>query len=113
MKQITAIIRPHRLEAVEQALHALPRLPGFTVFPARGHPRGHGQDHHFLADEWNPDAHDALVLLVLCSDDAATGIVSAIQHAARTGTPGDGLVAIAELGDVMRIRTGERGDAAL
>ena len=47
MKQITAIIRPHRLDAVEAALHALPHLPGFTVFPAHGHPRGHGHDHRF------------------------------------------------------------------
>lgn len=113
MKQITAVIRPHRLEAVEQALHALPHLPGFTVFPARGHPRGHGQDHHFLADEWNPDAHDGLVLMVFCTDDTAPAIVDAIERAARTGAPGDGIVAVAELADALRIRTGERGDAAL
>lgn len=113
MKQITAIIRPHRLEAVENALHALPHLPGFTIFPARGHPRGHGHDHGFVADEWNPDAHNALVLLMFCPDDAAAGIVAAIEQAAHTGQPGDGLVAVSELTDVLRIRSGERGDAAL
>ncbi|QDF96993.1 transcriptional regulator [Azoarcus sp. DD4] len=113
MKQITAVIRPHRLEAVEQALHALPHLPGFTVFPARGHPRGHGQDHRFLADEWNPDAHDCLVLMVFCADGTAAGIIDAIERAARTGMPGDGIVAVAELTDALRIRTGERADAAL
>ncbi|MBH2008446.1 MAG: P-II family nitrogen regulator [Xanthomonadaceae bacterium] len=113
MKQITAIIRPHRLDAVEQALHALPHLPGFTLFPAHGHARGHGQDHCFIADEWNPDAHDRLVLLIFCSDDAADGIVNAIHRAARTGTSGDGIVGVAELADVLRIRSGERGNAAL
>jgi len=113
MKQITAIIRPHRLEAIEEALHALPHLPGFTVFPAQGHPRGHGQGHRFLVDEWNPDAHTALVLMVFCTDADAAGIVDAIHRAARTGKPGDGLVAVAELDDVLRLRTGERGDAAL
>ncbi|PKO82487.1 MAG: transcriptional regulator [Betaproteobacteria bacterium HGW-Betaproteobacteria-13] len=113
MKQITAIIRPNRLEAVEAALHALPHLPGFTIFPARGHARGHGPDHHFVADEWNPDAHDTLVLLVLCADDAAAAIVAAVTVAARTGHPGDGIVGVTELVSALRIRSGERDAAAL
>ncbi|WP_018991631.1 P-II family nitrogen regulator [Aromatoleum toluclasticum] len=113
MKQITAIIRPQRLEAVEAALHALPHLPGFTVFTARGHARGHGQDHRFVADEWNPDAHDALVLLVLCVDDDALAIIDAVTTAAYTGLPGDGIVGVAELVAAVRIRTGERDAAAL
>lgn len=113
MKQITAIIRPQRLEAVETALHALPHLPGFTVFKATGHPRGHGQDHHFVADEWNPDAHDALVLLVLCTNVDAPAIVDAVIKAAHTGQPGDGIVGVAELAAAVRIRTGERDAAAL
>lgn len=113
MKQITAIIRPQRLESVEAALHALPHLPGFTLFRAKGHARGHGQDHRFVADEWNPDAHDALVLLVLCTDDDAPAIVEAVTAAAHTGQPGDGIVGVAELAAVVRIRSGERDDAAL
>lgn len=113
MKQITAIIRPQRLEAVETALHALPHLPGFTVFKATGHARGHGQDHRFVADEWNPDAHDALVLLVLCTDDDAPAIIDAVTAAAHTGHPGDGIVGITELAAAVRIRTGERDAAAL
>jgi nitrogen regulatory protein P-II 1 len=58
MKQITAIVQPHRLERIEQALHGLAHLPGFTVFPAHGHPRGQGPHHAFAPTEWNPDAHD-------------------------------------------------------
>lgn len=113
MKQITAIIRPQRLEAVEAALHALPHLPGFTFFTARGHARGHGQDHRFVADEWNPDAHDALVLIVLCTDTDAPAIIDAVTAAAHTGHPGDGIVGVAELASAVRIRTGERDAAAL
>lgn len=113
MKQITAIIRPHRLEAVEKALHAVPHLPGFTILPATGHPRGHGDDHRFNADEWNPDTHRNLVLMMYCSDSAVSSLVKAIQQAAYTGQPGDGMVAVTELNDVVRIRTGERRDAAL
>ena len=94
MKQITAMIRPHRLDAVETALETLPHCPGFTVFGAKGHPRGHGPDHRFVADEWNPHAHDVLVLLILCQDDDASAIVDAVAAAARTGQPGDGMVGV-------------------
>ena len=113
MKQITAIVRPHRLDAIEAALHALPHLPGFTIFPALGHPRGHGHEHRFADDEWKPDAHRQLTLMVFCSDADALGIVDAIAKAAHTGHPGDGIVGVTELLDAVRIRTGERADAAL
>lgn len=112
MKQITAIFQPHRLEHVEQALHALPHLPGFTVHSARGHARGHGAEHRFDADEWNPAAHDKLVLTIFCADALAAPVVQAIERAARTGLAGDGVIAVTELAELVRIRTGERGDAA-
>ncbi len=88
MKQITAMIRPHRLDAVETALETLPHCPGFTV-------------------------HDVLVLLILCQDDDASAIVDAVAAAARTGQPGDGMVGVVELVTAVRIRTGERDAAAL
>jgi nitrogen regulatory protein P-II 1 len=113
MKQITAIIRPHRLDAVEAALHALPHFPGFTVFPAFGHPRGHGHEHRFSDDEWKPDSHRQLTLIVFCASADAPGIVEAVVRAARTGNTGDGIVGITELIDVVRIRTGERADTAV
>ncbi len=113
MKQITAIIQPHRLETVEEALHRLPHLPGFTVTKAHGHPRGHGHGHAYVADEWDPHSHERLVLMMYCADEHAAGLVQAIEQAAHTGQPGDGIVAIAEVLDVVRIRTGERGDAAV
>lgn len=113
MKQITAIIRPHRLEAVVAALHALPHLSGFTAFPALGHPRGHGPGHGFVPDEWDPSTHSNVVLLVFCADAHAPALLTALQQSAYTGLAGDGVVGVVELEDVLRIRTGERGDAAL
>jgi len=113
MKQVTAIFQPHRLEQVEQALHALPHLPGFTVHSARGHARGHGADHRHTSDEWAPDAHDKLVMLVYCPDASVPVVVAAIRQAAYTGVPGDGVIAVTELVDLVRIRTGEGGDAAV
>lgn len=113
MKQITAILQPHRLEKIEAALHALPHFPGFTLFKAQGHPRGHGVDHAFVADEWEPDQHARLLMLIYCTDEQVEALVQAIELAARTGQAGDGLIAVTEVLDVVRIRSGERGDAAV
>jgi len=113
MKQIIAIVQPHRLENIEQAMHRLDPLPGFTIFPARGHPRGQGPRHAFVPTEWSPDTHDRLVLMMFCADEQALSVVEAIRAAAYTGNSGDGLIAVSELADVLRIRSGERGDAAL
>lgn len=113
MKQIIAIVQPHRLDSIEEALHGLAHLSGFTYFPAHGHSRGQGPHHAFVPTEWNPDAHERLVLLMFCADEHAQTVVEAIRAAACTGNPGDGLIAVSELADVLRIRSGERGDAAL
>lgn len=113
MKQIIALVQPHRLDKIEASLHQLSHLPGFTLFPAQGHPRGHGVQHIFADDEWNPDMHDRLVLMMFCPDDLAADAVEAIRAAAYTGNPGDGLIAVSDIQDVLRIRTGERGDAAV
>lgn len=112
MKQITAIIQPQRLEHVERALHAVTHLPGFTIHASRGHARGHGTDHVFTPDEWSPHAHDRLVLIMFCRDDHAAELVDTICKAAHTGNAGDGMVAVNELCELVRIRTGESGDAA-
>ncbi|MCA0177155.1 MAG: P-II family nitrogen regulator [Proteobacteria bacterium] len=113
MKQITALLQPHRLEHVEEALHRMPHLPGFTVMQGHGHPRGHGHDHAYVADEWDPDHHPRLMLLMYCADEQVDALVQAIEQAARTGLPGDGLVAVTEVVDLLRIRTGERGSDAV
>jgi len=113
MKQITAILQPHRLERVEEALHRLPHLPGFTVFKAQGHPRGHGAGHAYVADELVPDSHARVVLVMYCADDQLASLVQTIEQAAHTGQAGDGVIAVTELVDIVRIRTGQRGDAAV
>ncbi|MES2368778.1 P-II family nitrogen regulator [Thiobacillus thioparus] len=60
MKQIIAIVQPHRLDSIEQALYGLAHLSGFTYFPAYGHFRGQGPHHAFVPTEWNPHAHERL-----------------------------------------------------
>ncbi|MBA2721581.1 MAG: P-II family nitrogen regulator [Methylibium sp.] len=112
MKHITAIIQPHRLEHVERALHAVTHLPGFTIHASRGHARGHGTDHGFTPDECNPDAHVRLVPIMFCRDAAAAELVDTICRAAHTGNACDGMVAVSGVSELVRIRTGDRGDAA-
>ena len=57
--------------------------------------------------------HDHIMLLMFCPDDIAQDAVEAIRTAAYTGNPGDGLIAVSAVEDMVRIRTNERGDAAL
>jgi nitrogen regulatory protein P-II 1 len=113
MKQITAIIQPHMLAKVERALHELPHFPGFTVLRAKGHGRGRAADHAYHATEWDMHEHDKLLLLIFCSDQLAPQIVETIRENAHTGLPGDGLIAVSEVAQVMRIRTGEHGEDAV
>jgi len=113
MKQILAIIKTHRLEHVEQALHRLDRFPGFTLFETHGHPRGAGPHHAYAATEWNPDVHESLVLMMYCDDALVRPVTEAIRLAAHTGNPGDGMIAVSDVESIVRIRTGERDDAAV
>ena len=113
MKQITAVIHPHMLSKVEHALHALPHFPGFTLLRAKGHGRGRAAGHAYHPTERDLDTHDKVALLILCSDALAPLIVDAIRQNAHTGLPGDGIIAVCEAGEVVRIGTGERGDDAV
>jgi nitrogen regulatory protein P-II 1 len=113
MKQITAIIQPHMLSKVEHALHALPHCPGFTLLRAKGHGRGRAAGHAYHPTEWDMDAHNKVAILILCSDALAPLVVDAIQKAAHTGLPGDGIIAVCQAGEVVRIGSGERGDDAV
>ena len=113
MKQITAFIQPHMLSKVEHALHALPHFPGFTQVRAKGHGRGLAAGHAYHPTEWDMDLHDKVVLFVLCPDSLASLTVEAIRQSAHTGLPGDGVIAVCEVGEVVRIGTGARGDDAV
>lgn len=113
MKQITAVIRPHMLEKVEHALHGLEHFPGFTLLRGKGEGRGRAAGHAYRATETDLHEHDRAILLIACADDLAPTIVETIQHAARTGHPGDGIVTVVDTAQALRIRTGERDEAAV
>ena len=113
MKQITAIFQPHMLSKVEHALHELPHFPGFTLLRAKGQGRGRDAGHAYHAAEWDMDAHDKLMMLILVSDQLAPMIVETISRSAHTGLPGDGLIAVSEVAQIVRIGTGEHGENAI
>lgn len=112
MKQIQAVIRSHFLERVLESLHEFEHFSGVTFFPCEGEGRGHGEGRHFepIAELFRPAMHR---IEVLCRDVYAPQIVRAIERSAHTGKSGDGIIAVTDLIEVVRISSGERGDAAL
>ena len=114
MKEITAIIQPHTLSPVLQALHALPHFPGVTVIPhVHGQGRGRGAGGAFRLTEDDFSFHDKALLLVTCEAALADSLAAAIAQAARTGNKGDGIITVKDVSRVIRIRTGETAGQAL
>ena len=113
MKQITAVIKPHRAEKVIEALQALPHFPGYTLLEGRGQGRGRGPGGAHQVSLADIEDHEKSVLLVVCVDALAPDVVQTIRRAAHTGLPEDGIVWTVDLQQVMRIRTGETGRDAI
>lgn len=113
MKQIVAIVQPHMLGKVEHALRELKHFPGYTVLRAHGESRGREPGHAHHPTEWGLGGHEHAILLIFCPDDLASTVAATVRDQARTGLPGDGLIAITAVDEIMRIGSDERGDAAL
>ena len=113
MKEIKAIIQPHMLAKVMDALHALPHFPGVTVSDCQGQGRGAGKGGRYLPDEKSIYFSKKTKLELFCSDAACDELMLVIQAAAHTGNPGDGIIVVADLPRVLRIRSGEEQDRAV
>jgi len=113
MKEIKAIIHPHVLNRVMEALHNLPHFPGVTVSDCQGQGRGRGKGGTYVPNEETIFFSKKCKLEVFCADALCDEIVQVIQRAAHTGNPGDGVVMVVDLCQVVRIRTGEEQDGAL
>jgi nitrogen regulatory protein PII len=112
MKMIEAIIQPHKLDEVKQGLSKLD-VRGLTVSEVQGFDRQKGRAIQYRGAVVAPDFVPKLKLQVVVTDDQAPQVQEAIQRAARTGNEGDGKVFVYSLEQVTRIRTGEKGDAAV
>ena len=112
MKKIEAVIKPFKLDEVKEALQEL-GLQGMTVLEAKGFGRQKGQTELYRGAEYVVDFLPKIKIEVVVSDDQVDGAVEAIQAAARTGRIGDGKIFISDVLQVIRIRTGETGAAAI
>ena len=112
MKLVTAIIKPHQLDEVKEALEAY-GISGMTVSEASGYGRQRGHSEIYRGAEYTVDFVPKVRLEVLVEDLDASSVVDVIVKAATTGRIGDGKVWIVPVEDVARVRTGERGVAAI
>lgn len=112
MKKIEAIIQPFKLEAVKEALHGI-SVQGMTVTEVKGFGRQKGLREVYRGMEYQVDFLPKVKIEVIAPDDKVDTIVEAIMTAARTGRIGDGKIFVSPVAQVIRIRTGETGDAAI
>ena len=112
MKKLECIIRPHKLEEVREALSKVD-VHGMTVSDVRGFGRQKGHTEHYRGVEYKADFQPKLKIEILIRDDQEQDAVRAVQTAARTGKFGDGKIFVTDLEDIVRIRTGDRGEQAI
>ncbi len=112
MKYIIAVIKPFKLEEVREALSAL-GVQGITVAEVKGHGRQRGHTEFYRGAEYAVSFVPKLKIEIAVEASLAPKVVEAIQEAAKTGQIGDGKVFVLPLESVVRVRTGETGNAAL
>jgi len=112
MKKIEAVIQPNRLDEVKEALKAV-GIDGMTVFEARGHGRQKGHTETYRGSEYKIDLLPKLKLEMIVADSRAEQVVDVLAAAARSGKVGDGKIFMSHIEDAVRIRNGDRGEAAL
>ena len=112
MKKVEAVIKPFKLDAVKAALNQV-GIQGLTVSEVRGFGRQKGHKEQYRGAEYTVDLVPKVKIEVVVGDAAVQGVVDAITRAARTGEIGDGKVFVSSLESVVRIRTGEKGEAAV
>ena len=112
MQLVTAVIKPHALEAVVTAVKEL-GIQGLTASEVRGFGRQGGHSETYRGTEYRVDFIPKVRIEVVCGDESADAVADVIVDAARTGKIGDGKVWIQPVSDIVRIRTGERGSDAI
>ena len=112
MKKVEAIIKPHKLDDVKAALTQV-GIQGMTVSEVRGFGRQKGHKEQYRGAEYTVDLVPKVKVEVVIGDASLAAVLEAITRAARTGEIGDGKIFVSTLESVSRIRTGEKGEAAV
>lgn len=111
-KKIEAIIREEALDPVKDALKEI-GIVGMNVIEVRGHGRQGGIELSWRGTSYRMDLIPKIQINIILSDHNVEKTINTIVQAARTGKEGDGIIFVYPVDDVVRIRTGERGQAAL
>ena len=112
MKLVTAIIKPHKLDEVKEALRSI-GVAGLTATEVQGFGRQRGHTEVYRGAEYQIDFVPKVKIEIVTDDDQAQQVVDAILKSARTGKIGDGKIFVTDAEQVFRIRTGEMGPDAL
>ena len=112
MKKIEAIIQPFKLDEVKQALQGL-GIEGLTITEVRGHGRQKGHTEVYRGQEYSVDLLPKVKVEVVIPAARFEEVVAALTEAARTGKIGDGKIFVYDIAETIRIRNGDRGEAAL
>jgi nitrogen regulatory protein P-II 1 len=112
MKKIEAIIQPHKLDEVKDALIGI-GVEGITVSEVRGHGRQKGHTEVYRGHEYKIDLLPKVKLEMYVTDARAPQVVETLAAAARSGKIGDGKIFVSSVEDAIRIRNGDHGDVAL
>jgi nitrogen regulatory protein P-II 1 len=112
VKKVEAIIKPFKLDEVKQALTDL-GVAGLTVIDVKGFGRQKGHTELYRGAEYVVDFVPKVKIEVAIPDSLVARVVEAIERTARSGKIGDGKIFVVAVDEVVRVRTGERGEAAL
>jgi len=112
LKKVEAIIKPFKLDEVKEALNEI-GIQGITVSEVKGFGRQKGHTELYRGAEYVVDFIPKIKMEIIVSDEIVTKVVETIEQAAKTGRIGDGKIFVTPVEEVVRIRTGERGEDAL
>ena len=112
MKMVEAIVKPFKLDEVKEALTKA-GIQGMTVEEVKGFGRQKGHTELYRGAEYTVDFLPKVKIQILVGDDKAASVVELISESARTGKIGDGKIFVTPVDEVIRIRTGEKGEEAI
>ncbi|MBF8250562.1 MAG: nitrogen regulatory protein P-II 1 [Deltaproteobacteria bacterium] len=112
MKLLTAIIKPFKLDEVKDALNEI-GIQGITVTEVKGFGRQKGHTELYRGAEYVVDFLPKVKMEIVVKDDMVHKVIETIENAAKTGRIGDGKIFVTTVEEVVRIRTGERGEEAI
>jgi len=112
MRKVEAVIKPFKLDEVKEALNEI-GVQGLTVSEVKGFGRQKGHSELYRGAEYVVDFIPKIKLEIIVADDVVGKVVEVIAEAAKTGRIGDGKIFVTPVDEVVRIRTGERGEEAI